>query len=54
MYKDDWNYEFISEESQDKISKEEMLSLFRKHVGCEINSKDLVIRETMIDNRSRK
>jgi hypothetical protein len=54
MYKDDWNYEFISEEGQDKISKEETLSLFRKHVGCEINSKDLAIRQTMIDNRSRK
>jgi hypothetical protein len=25
MYKDEWNSEFISEESQDRISKEEML-----------------------------
>ena len=46
MYKDSWNYEFISKESQEKISKmkyEEMLSLFRKYVGSGINSKDLVI-----------
>ena len=38
MYKDECNYEFISEERQDKISKEEMLSLFRNYVGCGINS----------------